>query len=105
LDLDTLPNGTHPFGAHNYCVNASLQAFGATLAPVGHNIRLSENTWDPQLNSMKPSGIHRFRGFIGDYFGIDTTSSKVFTTSVSTFNGGNNSGHFQQQVVASLNIP
>jgi hypothetical protein len=108
LDIDA----NHPYGAVNYCVNASLQVFNATLGKVGQNIRLSKHTWDPQLNSMKPSGISRPRGFIGDYFGIDTaptvgtTGTTVFTTSVSTFSeNGNNPNHYQQQVVASLTIP
>jgi hypothetical protein len=104
LDIDT----NHPYGFVNYCINASLQVYGPTLTPVGPNIRISQHTWDPQLNSMKPSGINRPRGFIGDYFGIDTgvigTDTVVFTTSVSTYNDGSNSGHFQQQVVAAVKI-
>jgi hypothetical protein len=104
LDID--PN--HPYGVLNYCINASLQVYGPTLTPVGPNIRISQHTWDPQLNSMKPSGINRPRGFIGDYFGIDTGvisgETIAFTTSVSTYNEGSNSGHFQQQVVAAVKI-
>jgi hypothetical protein len=110
LELDTTPpyGAIHPYGAHNYCVNASLQVYKADLTTVkgsAGNIRISEHTWDPQLNSMKPSGINRPRGFIGDYFGIDTAGTTVYTTSVSTYNNGTNAGHFQQQVVASLTIP
>jgi hypothetical protein len=74
------------------------------------NIRLSQHTWDPQLNSMKPSGINRPRGFIGDYFGVDTgvndkNQTIAYTSSVSTYNDGTNKDHYQQQVVASLTIP
>lgn len=101
LTLD--PN--NPSGRSNYCINASLQAYGAGLNPMGHNIRISKHTWDPQLNSMKPSGINAFEGFIGDYFGVITSAGTVFTTSVSTYDDGTNPGHFQQQVVASLSIP
>jgi hypothetical protein len=100
LQLD--PNAS---GKTNWCVNASLQVFDAKLNKVLGNIRLSQHTWDPQLNSMKPSGIDRPRGFIGDYFGIDTAGTTVYTTSVSTYDDGSNPGHFQQQVVASLTIP
>jgi hypothetical protein len=101
LDIDA----NHPYGAVNYCVNASLQVFNATLGKVGQNIRLSKHTWDPQLNSMKPSGINRPRGFIGDYFGIDTAGTTVYTTSVSTYDDGTNASHYQQQVVAIRDIP
>jgi len=101
LGLD--PN--NPAGASNYCINASLQAYGTALSPIGHNIRISLHTWDPQLNSMKPSGIARFEGFIGDYFGNITSGSTDITTSVSTFDDGSNPSHFQQQVIASLTIP
>jgi hypothetical protein len=94
-----------PYGAANYCINASLQAYAPDLAPIGHNIRISFATWDPQLNSMKPGGINRFEGFIGDYFGNTTSGSTDYTTSVSTFDNGTNPGHFQQQVVAAVTIP
>jgi hypothetical protein len=101
LALD--PN--NPAGAANYCINESLQAYDASLNPIGHNIRLSVLTWDPQLNSMKPSGIGAFEGFIGDYFGIITANGKVYTTSVTTADDGTNPGHFQQQVIATVSIP
>ena len=104
LALDTNPN-LSPYNAANYCINASLQVYESSLKPIGNNIRISQHTWDPQLNSMKPSGINRYRGFIGDYFGIDTAGTTVFTTSVSTYDDGTNRAHFQQQVVASLTIP
>jgi hypothetical protein len=104
LQLD--PNASNKT---NWCVNASLQVYDANLVPKGQNIRLSKHTWDPQLNSMKPSGIMRPRGFIGDYFGVDTTlvddKTIVYTTSVSTYDDGTNPSHYQQQVVASITIP
>jgi hypothetical protein len=100
LTLD--PN--NPAGRSNYCINASLQAYDAGLHPIHNNVRISLHTWDPQLNSMKPAGINRFEGFIGDYYGVITAGSKVYTTSVSTYDDGN-PGHFQQQVLAILSIP
>jgi hypothetical protein len=108
LTLDTT-NLNPPYGALNYCINASLQVYDATLNPIGNNIRISQQTWDPQLNSMKPSAIGRYRGFIGDYFGVDTdvvnNKTIVYTTSVSTYDDGSNPKHFQQQVVAIVTIP
>jgi hypothetical protein len=105
LQLD--PNASNKT---NWCVNASLQVFDVNLNKVLGNIRLSQHTWDPQLNSMKPSGINRPRGFIGDYFGVDTgvndkNQTIAYTSSVSTYNDGTNKDHYQQQVVASLTIP
>ena len=98
-------DSNQPYGRTNYCINASLQAYDAGLNPIGHNRRLSIHSWDPQLNSMKPSGIGRFEGFIGDYFGLITANGTVYTTSVSTVDDGTNLGHYQQQVVAMLSIP
>jgi hypothetical protein len=105
LQLD--PNASNKT---NWCVNASLQVYDTNLVPKGQNIRLSNHTWDPQLNSMKPSGILRTRGFIGDYFGVDTgvndkNQTIAYTSSVSTYNDGTNKDHYQQQVVASIRIP
>ncbi|GAC1668265.1 MAG: hypothetical protein PVS3B2_07690 [Candidatus Dormibacteraceae bacterium] len=120
LALDTInprySGSLPPYGAINYCVNSTVQFYGATLAPKGNNIRTSLHTWDPQLNSMKSSGINRTRGFIGDYYGnttgvsIDPTTGVTsyinYTTSVSTYNDNNtNPSHFQQQVVAKLAVP
>jgi len=101
LSLD--PN--NPAGAQNYCINSSVQLYSPKLRPLGHNIRISLHTWDPQLNSMKAAGIGAAEGFIGDYFGNITVGIVDFTTSVSTFNDGHNPGHFQQQVVATVAIP
>jgi hypothetical protein len=114
LQLDTANSrygGTlPPYGAANYCVNSSVQFYGANLVPKGHNIRTSLHTWDPQLNSMKPSSISRTRGFIGDYYGNITGASTTggwidYTTSVSTYDDGHNPSHYQQQVVAKLAVP
>jgi hypothetical protein len=101
LGLD--PN--NPAGATNYCINASLQAYSWRLNPIGNNLRISLHTWDPQLNSMKPSGIGAFEGFIGDYYGNITAGGFDYTTSVSTFDDGTNPNHFQQQVIARVAIP
>lgn len=109
LALDRVnPNfpGTPPYGAANYCINTSIQFYKPGLAPIGHNIRISQHTWDPQLNapfrfcSCDPTAV-----FIGDYFGITFSGTTSVTTSVSTFDDGTNAAHYQQQVVATLAIP
>src|SRR5205823_1997166 len=40
-----------PYGAANYCVNTAIQFYKPNLTPVGHNVRLSAHTWDPQLSA------------------------------------------------------
>jgi hypothetical protein len=94
-----------PYGAQNYCVNSSIQFYNPQLRPLGSNIRISQFTWDPQLNSPRPAGIGRSEGFIGDYFGNDAAGSTDLTSSVSTFDFGANPNHYQQQVVAAVAIP
>jgi hypothetical protein len=97
-----------PYGAINYCVNTSIQFYSATLQPLGRNIRLSQHTWDPQLNAPDRFGSTTFAGkdtFLGDYFGNDFAGSMSLTTSVSTFDDGSNPGHYQQQVIASVSVP
>ena len=93
-------------GASNYCINASVQFYGASLQPDGQNIRLTKHTWDPQLNSPHPDSISGAEGFIGDYFGNDASvgANDVFTF-VSTYDDGSNSGNHQQQVVAKVATP
>jgi hypothetical protein len=94
-----------PYGATNYCVNTAVQFYTAQLAPIGHNIRLSADTWDPQLNSPHTGCICSSGTFIGDYFGIDSNGTDLLTTSVSTYDPGTNPSNYQQQVVARVPIP
>jgi hypothetical protein len=97
-----------PYGAANYCVNAAMQFYGATLAPLGSNVRLSPNTWDPQLSSPHPFGIGNPTGFIGDYFGNvpDPGLGVEVATFVSTADDDGANGAFQQQqVVAEVPLP
>jgi len=109
LQLDTANSNYSgslpPYGAQNYCVNSSIQFYNPWLKPIGHNIRLSLHTWDPQLNSMKTDSINGARGFIGDYFGNVTAGGLDYTTSVTTFDDGTNPSHFQQQVIAVVAVP
>ena len=109
LALDTVnPNYTGslpPYGAANYCVNASVQFYDATLAPIGHNIRLTQHTWDPQLNSPHTRSASRIGTFIGDYFGNITSGSTNISSFVSTYHDGSNPEHRQQQVIATVAVP
>ncbi len=94
-----------PYGATNYCINASVQFYNATLTPLGHNIRLTQHTWDPQLNSPHPGSASDIETFIGDYFGNTTDGSTNISSFVSTYNDGSNPDHRQQQVIATVTIP
>jgi hypothetical protein len=108
LALDTVNpnyNVLPPYGANNYCINASIQFYRADLTPVGSNIRLSEHTWDPQLNGPQPgSAANRGETFIGDYFGNTATASVNYSSFADTYNV-NNSQHYQQQVIATVPLP
>jgi hypothetical protein len=95
-----------PFGRTNYCVNTAVQFYTAALKPVGHNIRLSPHTWDPQLSAPHPGCICSNETFVGDYFGVDSRAGFTYTTSVETYNAvGENPGYHQQQLVAKLRTP
>ncbi|MFL5663596.1 MAG: sialidase family protein [Ktedonobacteraceae bacterium] len=97
----TLP----PYGAVNYCLNASVQFYSAALAPFGHNIRITLHTWDPQLNAPHPNGAFDTATFIGDYFGNTTNGLTNISSFVSTYNDGSNPDYRQQQVIATVAIP
>jgi hypothetical protein len=98
-----------PYGASNYCVNASIQFYSPQLQPIGHNIRLSGNTYDPQLNSPHPYGANDPTTFIGDYFGNTTgptaTGTLDYSTFTTTYNDGTNPAFYQQQIVATVPVP
>ena len=109
LALDTVnPNWSGslpPYGAANYCVNASIQFYTPTLTPKGNNVRLTQHTWDPQLGAPHTSCPTCLTTFIGDYFGIASGGGNSYTTSVTTYDDGTNPHHYQQQVIAILAIP
>lgn len=94
-----------PYGAANYCVNASIQFYTPSLQPVGHNIRLTQHTWDPQLNSPHDGCATCTETFIGDYFGNIFGGNLSYSSFVSTYNDSSNPAYNQQQVVAILKIP
>jgi hypothetical protein len=95
-----------PYGRSNYCVNTAIQFYTPALKPLGHNIRLSPHTWDPQLSSPHPDCICTNGTFLGDYFGVDSRGGFTYTTSVETYNAaGENPGYHQQQLVSRLGTP
>ena len=93
-------------GAANYCVNASVQFYSPSLTPLGHNVRLTQHTWDPQLNAPHDGSPTDPETFIGDYFGNDASVGGTDTfTFVSTYDDGSNPAFRQQQVVATVATP
>lgn len=95
-----------PYGRRNYCINTAIQFYRANLRPVGHNVRLSEHTWDPQLSAPRFDCICNPASFIGDYFGIDSRGGFTYTASVETYNAaGENPGYHQQQLVSKIRTP
>ena len=105
-DPGTAASPGTPYGRANYCVNTAVQFYDSNLARLGHNVRLSRHTWDPQLSALRPSCICSSSTFIGDYFGVASSGSFTYTTSVSTFNeAGENPSFHQQQVVARVATP
>ena len=107
FDPGTAASPGAPWGRANYCVNAAIQFYKPSLAPIGHNIRLSQHGWDPQLSALHPGCLCSPGTFIGDYFGIAASSGgDTFVTSVSTFNDrGENPNFHQQQIVARIKTP
>jgi len=111
LALDTVnanfSGSLPPYGASNYCINSSIQFYSPSLQALGHNIRISANTWDPQLNAAHYSRASVDKTFIGDYFGntFDDGMGVAVTTSASTFDDGTNPNFRQQQIVAFIKIP
>jgi hypothetical protein len=94
-----------PYNVANYCVNASVQFYDASLMPLGRNVRLTQHTWDPQLNAPHTGSAFHLTTFIGDYFGNITSGNFNLSSFVSTFNDGSNPANQQQQVIASVPIP
>jgi hypothetical protein len=94
-----------PYGASDYCVNASIQFYQADLTPLGHNVRLTQHTWDGQLNGPHPGRPGGEETFIGDYFGNVTSGTTDYSTFTSTFNDGSNPSNQQQQVIATIAVP
>ena len=102
----------YPAGRDNYCINTAIQFYTAMLQPLGGNVRLSQHTWDPQLNAPKRYSIGGSTTFIGDYFGVDSAppassgaSGYTYTSSVTTYNDGTNGLFDQEQLVSKIATP
>ena len=99
-------SGLPPYGASNYCITSSVQFYYPDLRPKGHNIRITQHSWDPQLNSPdRQCPCNPSDTFLGDYFGNELAGSFDYASFVSTYDDGTNASHYQQQVVAKISVP
>jgi hypothetical protein len=120
-DPSVLPENV---GEENFCIDVSLQAFedsgtSAGAVPVGHNVRVSQFTWDPEQPGQTIDGIDQMacaahtdpcttRAFIGDYFGLAISNQNVYTLAVSTAYPSGVTGddgepvYYQQQVLETV---
>jgi hypothetical protein len=109
-------------GRTNFCIDVSLQPFkdsGAGAVAVGSNIRVSNDTWDPEQPGQTIDGLDQMacaahtnpcteRAFIGDYFGLAISGGNIYTLSVSTHYPSSVRGDFgkrvyyQQQVLGTV---
>jgi hypothetical protein len=108
-------------GATNTCIDTSLQVYsdnGTTVSPVGTNVRITDDAWDPSEPRQHVQGIGQIACyahkdpcpgvFIGDYFGLAVSSANVYALFVSTHypssvkadEGGK--VYYQQQVLATV---
>lgn len=84
-------------GRADFCVDTSMQAYrdgGSGAAAVGHNVRISDFTWDPENPAQHVGGIGQIAcaahadpcpgAFIGDYFGLAISGRNVYALFVST---------------------
>jgi hypothetical protein len=110
-------------GRTNFCIDTSLQAYkdsGAGAVPVGGNVRISQNTWDPEQPGQHLGGLPQYpcagarnpcpagRGFIGDYFGLAVSQHNIYALMVSTHYPSDVTAdeggpiYYQQQVLATV---
>ena len=57
------------------------------------------------MNAPKRFCVCGSETFIGDYFGLDFGGGYAYTTSISTYDDGQNPNNYQQQIVARVPLP
>ena len=66
-------------GAQNTCIDVTVQFYNPDGTPTGGNRRVTQESWDPNVNPPKPGGLSASSTFIGDYFGGAMTSGPAGT--------------------------
>jgi hypothetical protein len=107
-------------GRSDFCLDVSVQPYkdsGSGAEPRGHNVRITDFSWDPQQPGQTVGGLPQLPcadadcaiGFIGDYFGLAISADNIYALFVSTHypspdvtaDGGGNV-YYQQQVLATV---
>ena len=110
-------------GRTNFCIDTSLQAYkdsGSGAVPVGANVRISKDAWDPEQPAQHLGGLSQYpcagatdpcqrgSGFIGDYFGLAISVKNIYALSASTHYPSSVTAdeggpvYYQQQVLATV---
>ncbi len=101
-------------GKLNRCIDVTIQFYGEDGNPIGGNRRVTQESWDPNVNPPQPSGLSGTTTFIGDYFGgamtSDSSGAEAHVLFVSTssalqanaVSGGGGNPPYQQQVCATV---
>ena len=82
-------------GRTNFCIDVSMQPYrdeGAGAMPTGHNVRMTNFSWDPEQPDQTVGGLPQLpcadancaEHFIGDYFGLAISGTNVYGLFVST---------------------
>ncbi|OLD73838.1 MAG: hypothetical protein AUF61_00620 [Chloroflexi bacterium 13_1_20CM_66_33] len=111
------PSDTPHAGAVNICIDVTIQFFNPDGSPRGGNRRVTQESWDPNVNPPVPGGVGGSTTFIGDYFGgaMTTTKKGTFahllfvstspTLQIGAVAGGDLAPPYQQQIYASVPAP
>jgi len=105
-------------GNTNTCIDVTIQFYDPDGTSLGGNRRVTQESWDPNVNPPQPGGLSGSTTFIGDYFGGAMTSSgasgalaHLLFVSTSTslqagaVAGGGLAPPYQQQVYAQVPTP
>jgi hypothetical protein len=92
-------------GMSNLCVDTSIQFFSDqdSLKPIGHNIRVTKSSWDPNNSgSLARGGVHL--NFIGDYFGLAMTNVTAYAFFAANYDLGGNPTYDTQIFVGRVDL-
>ena len=106
-------------GRTNFCIDVSMQPYkdsGSGAVPVGGNVRITKDSWDPQEPGQSVGGLSQLpcsdancgSSFIGDYFGLAVSAGNIYALFVSTHYpsdvtaDGGGPVYYQQQVLATV---
>jgi hypothetical protein len=104
-------------GKTNTCIDATIQFYNPDGSARGENRRVTQESWDPNVNPPQQGGLSGSETFIGDYFGGAMTSNGsaalahllfLSTSAALQLNavpGGGLTPPYQQQIYAQVPAP